>query len=82
MQMMNGEGSETDDSEGASADNTNDGEDNATWNRKKRGVMCKETGQVYSSGIEAERQNGIAKGKISVAIKTGGIAGGYHWTYA
>lgn len=82
MQMMNGEGSETDDSEGASADNTNEGDDNATWNRKKRGVMCKETGQVYSSGIEAERQNGIAKGKISVAIKTGGIAGGYHWTYA
>lgn len=82
-QMMNGEGSAEQIDNGDSNKGTADpGDNNATWNRKKRGVMCKETGQVYSSGIEAERQNGIAKGKISVAIKTGGVAGGYHWTYA
>ena len=83
MQMMNGEGAAAQtDSADSNKGTADPGDNNVAWDRKKRGVMCKETGQVYASGIEAERQNGIAKGKISVAIKTGGVAGGYHWTYA
>lgn len=51
------------------------------WSRKPRQVMCVETGQTYATGIEAERANGIARGKVSVACRNGGKAGGYHWKY-
>lgn len=40
-------------------------------------VKCIETGEVYCSISDAERQTGICN--IKNASKTGHIAGGYHW---
>lgn len=52
-------------------------------NRPKKSVMCIETGIVYISTREAERQTGAYHGDISKCCKGNmNIAGGLHWKYA
>lgn len=53
---------------------------NNTYNTKK--VICVETGVIYASLREAERQTGIGNASISKACKNKAVlAGGYHWKY-
>lgn len=45
-------------------------------------VICIETGVVYKSMMEVEKQTGILNGSISMACKGKyQTAGGYHWCY-
>lgn len=44
-----------------------------------REVFCIETGEKFSSISEAKKKH--TKGNISYAIKTGGTAGGFHFSY-
>ena len=51
-------------------------------NRPKKGVVCVDTGIVYPSTREAERQTGADHGDISKCCKgKKRIAGGYAWQY-
>lgn len=47
-----------------------------------RPVRAIETGWFYSSLREASQRVGARRSSIQRAIKSGGTAGGYHWTYA
>lgn len=50
--------------------------------KPKRMVRQIETGRLFSSGLEAEHQTGIANGSISkVCNGKHKTAGGYHWEY-
>ena len=49
--------------------------------RIKRAVRCVETGIVYESSAEADRQTGIDSGSICRSCKIGVKAGNYHWEY-
>ena len=50
---------------------------------KSKPVVCVETGKVYYSKREAERQTGIANTNIFSCCKgKAKTAGGYHWAYA
>ena len=42
-------------------------------------VICVETGQEFPSAREASLSLGLFKSSVSVAIKSGHKAGGYHW---
>lgn len=56
------------------------GKDNA----HSKSVICVETGKVYDSIMDAERDTGIANGSISAVCKNKPrykTAGGYHWRY-
>lgn len=55
-------------------------------------IRCIETGKIYKSAADAQRETGIAKtniGKVALARKTGGrrlghtnlTAGGFHWEF-
>lgn len=44
-------------------------------------VKCVETGEIYCSTREAERQTGIAHTHISESARKNCRAGGYHWEY-
>lgn len=44
-----------------------------------RRVICVETGQSFKSIAEAKKT--FTKGNINYAVKTGGLAGGYHFCY-
>ena len=50
-------------------------------NKAKKPVICIETGVVFESARDAQRKTGITFGNIFNAMKTGGIAGGFHWKY-
>lgn len=51
-------------------------------NRPKRAVMCIETGAVYKSTRDAERQMNVDHGDIIRCCKGQKIsAGGFHWKY-
>ena len=55
---------------------------NSTYNVKS--VQCIETGMIYASVREAERQTGIDNSQISAVCnhkKNYKTAGGYHWKY-
>lgn len=47
-----------------------------------RRIRCIETGWMYPSVKSACRRIGIPRGAIQRAIRTGGTAAGYHWSYA
>eukprot|EP00808_Paulinella_micropora_P030647 g63114.t1 len=47
--------------------------------RKKIPVICLETGESFSSLLDAGSFAKVHNGTISVALRTGGSAGGYHW---
>lgn len=48
-----------------------------------RSVRCIETGKIYNTIMEAERETSIANGDISkVCRKERKTAGGFHWEYA
>lgn len=49
---------------------------------RKVQVINLQTGETFESMREAEVANGVARGKISAAIKRGGRAGGYYWALA
>ena len=48
---------------------------------KARRVLCKETGEIYSSAIEASKKLHIDFSSIYKACKLSGKAGGYTWEY-
>lgn len=48
------------------------------WSRKKR-VRCIETGTVYETANQAEKETGISHALIYTAASH--KAGGYHWEY-
>ena len=48
-------------------------------NPAARAVMCVETNQIFLTIKDAKKF--IVKGDIGHALRTGGIAGGYHWVY-
>ena len=50
--------------------------------RQPRPVICLETGEEYESVITAAAAIGKAYPTVKQAIRTGGLAGGYHWTYS
>ena len=49
---------------------------------KSHMIICVETGAIYPSKHEAERQLGVNHSSIGRAIKKGICAGGYHWEAA
>lgn len=56
----------------------------ALTNRKdmSKPVKCLETGKIYPSTIEAQRETGIRNGNIShCCLGNRKTAGGYHWRY-
>lgn len=51
--------------------------------RKPRSVICYETGEEFSSCVDAAEHIGVkSSDSIRHAIKSKGTAGGYHWYYA
>lgn len=52
-------------------------------NSHRKVVVCVETGEIYHSIHEAERENGIHHGNISSYLRGDqSFAGGYNWRYA
>lgn len=49
--------------------------------KTRKPVMCVETGKMYLSLIQAQREFGMSHTAISYACKYGCVAGGYHWKY-
>lgn len=49
--------------------------------QNKRPVQCIETGEIFPSLHEAQRQTNIHNGSIRRACKTNMCAGGYHWKF-
>ena len=45
-------------------------------------VICVETGDYYPSCRSASLASNLSKSGVSEAIRTQGVAGGYHWRYA
>lgn len=70
-------------SQGASSDSVGRDESKlqGKWSRAARGVVRVEDGKVYSKVSDAERDNGLATGRVTVAANKGGTAGGYHWKF-
>lgn len=54
----------------------------STGGRKKKQVVCLETGRVFASVIEAAKENNTSKGAISSSIRGRQKAGGFHWAFA
>lgn len=51
-------------------------------NKRCRKVICLESGKVFFSVRDVERQLGINHSGISRACRLEGTCGGYHWRYA
>lgn len=54
-------------------------------NNNGKNIICIETGIIYQSGAEAQRQTGINSSSIRKCCKkkcSYNTAGGYHWSYA
>ena len=50
--------------------------------RRSKKVLCVETGVIYDSTMEVERQTGLSHGNISKCCKGKyKTCGGYHWEY-
>lgn len=62
---------------GSNAEGRKDG----AWSRTARGVIRVEDGRRYSSVSEAEKANGLASGRVTVAAENGTKAAGYHWKF-
>lgn len=43
--------------------------------------MCVETKIKYNSIVEASRLTGIKESNLSMALRSKGRAGGFHWEY-
>ena len=51
-------------------------------NKKKKAVMCVETGTIYESSCEAYRQTGIHSDSINKCCNgKQRTSGGYHWKF-
>ena len=46
-----------------------------------RRIICVETGVEYNSIVEASRLTGIKESNLSMALRSKGRAGGFHWNY-
>lgn len=55
--------------------------DNVKKQSNVRKIRCVETGIVYDSTREAERQTGIGHECLSRAARKNGTSHGYHWEY-
>lgn len=51
-------------------------------NKRCRKVICLESGKVFFSTRDVERQLGMLHSGISRACRLAGTCGGYHWRYA
>jgi hypothetical protein len=47
----------------------------------RKPVMCVETGKIYLSMSQVQKEFGMSHAAISCACKYGCIANGYHWKY-